>query len=918
MKKWKAVLSLVLAIAMLCMFDIPVKASSVTYISSESELKDIVNNPYGHYVLTTDIELSDSQWTDLGEFYGILDGAGYAITNLNSNGDGLFYSLGEGAVVQNLTISGEMHVEDDLGALLADHSDGTVTNCTIQGAITATNGAAAGLIVYNRGLVKECVNEAVIENGNGGIVANNLGTVIGCTNKGDIISEVLYPGGIAGVNNDLILDCVNYGNVTSTLEEEGYNLAVGGIAGTSNGLVYRCKNYGEVKQQAERIGSAGGVVGELAGYAQIVGCENAGAVSGIGEIGGICGSADITAGFFDENDELIPTPGELLIADCINSGTVRTVDMADRKETGAGIVANVSLAAGDMSILNCSNSGTVIGVGNNVECGGCIGEVLLRDDYVLTLQNLYNSGDITAEFEGEDDAMVSTIAAGVFSRIQNEGSQEVKILNCRNDGKVQANSARGIGTLGSNCLMQYCVNTGDVYGTNGAYGFAGDISDNAKISDCYSLGTISGKSAYGVAYVRYETIVLRNCYYYGELIGTDKEGVIERYYNGEGATIENCYYLQQDLLNGQSAGTALSDDAMQVQTSYAGFDFDNVWEMQEQNGVMLPALKVTPETAHVGIKETLVAIKPGDTFVPQATEGRIIGWYSDNYAILEDDSTIARALGTVTVYCVFSDGQIVPCTVVITENGELPIEPSAEIIAFVERMYNIVLGREAEADGLEYWAYDLANYQVDGAGLARGFVLSPEFMNKDISDEEFVEILYLTFMDREGEADGISYWTKQLEDGITRVMVLVGFVNSPEFSDICDRYDIARGTMQGDGTVLYNKGVRDFVERMYVKALERDGETQGIEYWTNCLLLGQVTPEQVAKDYFHSPEYLDKNTTDEKYVEALYQTFMDREAEAEGKAYWIEKLENSVSRDTVLEGFSNSPEFAEIMERYGF
>lgn len=924
MRKWKTVLSLVLVAVMLCMFEVPVNAAGVIYISSESELKSIADAPYGHYVLTGDIELSDSQWTNLGIFYGILDGAGYAITNLKSTGDGLFDTLGEGSVVKNLTISGELQIEDDLGAFLAGLSDGMVSDCTTQGVITVTDGAAAGLMVYNRGLVKDCVNEAVIENGDGGIVANNLGTVIGCTNKGDIISDVMYPGGIVGINNDLIMDCVNYGNVTATLEDAGYNLAVGGIAGTSNGFVYRCENYGEVKQQAKRNGNAGGIVGELNGYAQLVGCENAGTVSGIGKMGGICGSASLMGGTFDENDEFTSAQGELLISDCINSGTVRTVDMVSHTENGAGIVGDVSLAGGNMRILNCSNLGAVIGVGNDVHCGGCVGSVLLSDECVLTLQELYNSGDVTAEFEGDDDTFISTFAAGIFSRIQNDGSQEVKIVNCKNTGKVQANSAYGFGVLGANCLMQYCANTGDVYGTNGAYGFAGDISEGTQILDCYSLGTISGKLAYGVAYVRYETIVLRNCYYYGDLIGTDEEGVIERYYNGESATIENCYYLQQDMLNGQSAGTALPADAMRLQTSYTGFDFDNVWEMQEQNGVILPAIKKIPDVMAAALQSTQVALRPGDVFIPQAASGTIVSYYSDNYVLLgdadlfDDDNNIkARGLGTVTVYCVFSDGQVIPCNVTITETGEPLIEPSAEIIAFVQRMYNLILGREAEAEGLESWSYSLANYQADGAGLARGFVLSPEFTNKGLTDAEFVEILYLTFLNRAGDVDGVSFWAGELAKGSTRPMVLSGFVNSVEFSGICDSYDIARGTMQQDGTVFYNKGTRDFVERMYVKVLERDGETMGIESWTNLILLGVESPETVAFGYFHSDEYINKNTTNAKYVETLYETFLDRKSDVSGRDFWVNQIEAGMSRDAVLEGFSRSTEFAELMASYG-
>lgn len=46
-------------------------------------------------------------------------------------------------------------------------------------------------------------------------------------------------------------------------------------------------------------------------------------------------------------------------------------------------------------------------------------------------------------------------------------------------------------------------------------------------------------------------------------------------------------------------------------------------------------------------------------------------------------------------------------------------------------------------------------------------------------------------------------------------------------------------------------------------------------------------------------------------------TFFDREADAGGKQYWINKLNSGMSRQQVQEGFSRSEEFSKIMKRYG-
>ena len=46
-----------------------------------------------------------------------------------------------------------------------------------------------------------------------------------------------------------------------------------------------------------------------------------------------------------------------------------------------------------------------------------------------------------------------------------------------------------------------------------------------------------------------------------------------------------------------------------------------------------------------------------------------------------------------------------------------------------------------------------------------------------------------------------------------------------------------------------------------------------------------------------------------EYLDRLYKTFMDREPDDEGKAYWSELLKSGTPRTDVVLGFTRSPEF---------
>lgn len=244
-------------------------------------------------------------------------------------------------------------------------------------------------------------------------------------------------------------------------------------------------------------------------------------------------------------------------------------------------------------------------------------------------------------------------------------------------------------------------------------------------------------------------------------------------------------------------------------------------------------------------------------------------------------------------------------------------DTEAQIRAFVSRMYTVALGREAEQKGLDDWSEQLINHTNDGAGLARGFICSAEFTNKNLSNDAYVNTLYKTFFDREPDEGGKANWLSALNGGTSRNEVLAGFVNSLEFANLCDKYGIARGTLESDGSSIYNAGVRNFVLRMYTKCLKRDGETVGVEDWSHRINTKEMDPEGVAKSFFSSVEFLNKNLSNEDYVETLYETFMDRASDEGGKADWVNKLNSGVSRQTVLEGFSRSPEFAKIMAEFG-
>ena len=236
---------------------------------------------------------------------------------------------------------------------------------------------------------------------------------------------------------------------------------------------------------------------------------------------------------------------------------------------------------------------------------------------------------------------------------------------------------------------------------------------------------------------------------------------------------------------------------------------------------------------------------------------------------------------------------------------------------FVSRMYTVALGRTSDEEGLDYWSDKLVDQKIDAAGITYQFFASKEYQAKNRTNEEYLDDLYQTILGRKPDAEGKAYWLKALEEGQSRTVVMSCFANSNEFSEICDEFNIPRGTMEQDGSSIYNADVRQFVLRNYAKALERKGETAGLETWCYLINKKKMTPAEVTESFFHSKEFINKELSDEDYVETLYETFLGRGSDPEGKAYWLNYLKKGQSRDEVMKGFSNSAEFSKIVASFG-
>ncbi len=211
-------------------------------------------------------------------FKGTYNGNGYAVDiNLSGNYDqGFFKTLGHGATVKNLTITGKAETNNW-------QTGGVVAVIELSGSTEQGN-------IY----IDNCVNRATVTskgNNVGGIISDfningdNYLIITNCVNYGAVSapsSGTAYAGGIGGrfQKNVIVNNCVNYGEITGL----GY---IGGIVAypRTNVVIANSVNRGNINGTNDRIG---GISGYSSG-GSILNSYNVGKVTGNNYIGGIIG-----------------------------------------------------------------------------------------------------------------------------------------------------------------------------------------------------------------------------------------------------------------------------------------------------------------------------------------------------------------------------------------------------------------------------------------------------------------------------------------------------------------------------------------------------------------------------------------------------------------------------------------------------
>ena len=193
-----------------------------------------------------------------------------------------------------------------------------------------------------------------------------------------------------------------------------------------------------------------------------------------------------------------------------------------------------------------------------------------------------------------------------------------------------------------------------------------------------------------------------------------------------------------------------------------------------------------------------------------------------------------------------------------------PSDPNG---AFINGVYQSVLGRAADSASLAYWKGRLGG-GASRADVARGVWDSTEHRSNEI------EQYYHTYLGRGSDAVGKAFWLQTFKDPKTfdtlanEKLITEAFLTSDEYSKRLHATDAA------------------FVTALYQDLTARSPDPAGLNAWENALQNGS-TRLQVITSFLNNQEAVNQ------LLDGFYADFLHRSVDSAGRQKWDQSLQSN-------------------------
>ena len=216
----------------------------------------------------------------------------------------------------------------------------------------------------------------------------------------------------------------------------------------------------------------------------------------------------------------------------------------------------------------------------------------------------------------------------------------------------------------------------------------------------------------------------------------------------------------------------------------------------------------------------------------------------------------------------------------------------------ISRLYQAYFLRTPDGAGLDYWRMRRAD-GLPLSAISDAFAASAEFQARygPLDNQAFVIQVYANVLQRPPDPAGLDHWTGQLDHGLSRGQMMIGFSESAEF--------IGRTSTSPPAPPPAAQ-----IWRLYQAFFLRGADQQGLDYWYGQWTLG-TDLTAIANSFAASTEFQARYGALDNagFANLVYLNVLQRPPDHAGLQYWTGQLDRGLSRGQMMIGFSDSAEF---------
>ena len=235
----------------------------------------------------------------------------------------------------------------------------------------------------------------------------------------------------------------------------------------------------------------------------------------------------------------------------------------------------------------------------------------------------------------------------------------------------------------------------------------------------------------------------------------------------------------------------------------------------------------------------------------------------------------------------------------------IPMQSGKE--KFVRHLYSSILGlAEPSGHQISYWVSQLDSGIAPRQAIM-GFLQSDSFRNRKLSNRDTARMLYRAMHGNVNPANyQLDYWQEFLDNGHSVSEAVRGFARTDGYQSMIASYELQDSPNN-----------KEYVKHLYSTILGCNSPTScQVEYWTSKLSEG-ASPKDVAKNFYSSTAFANRNLSKKETVRALYASLLLEDNPTSFQtSYWTEQLESGESVNSVIDRFGQTPQYGSMLDKY--